>query len=133
MSRRSLWQRLFVREVLVAVPMEIPKPIAKPDEDPRFLREMAESFAKSPVVYENLNDMIKRRRALLDAPPPTTSQADRDSMKWRKDQAAIEVSLLSELFLAPRKCAEALNALAQHKKEVRSEDHSNWTPERISQ
>lgn len=130
MSLRKWWRP--VREVLVAVPMEIPRPAEKPGEDPAFLREMAESFKKCPVVYQNLNDMIKRRRAILEAAPPTSSQAARDAARWEKEKAATEAALLNDLFLAPRKCAEALNALANRRKAVESEEYSNWAAERIS-
>jgi len=118
-----------VREVLVAVPMGFDKPLEGPDADPRFLREMAESMKKCPVVYENMNAMFKKRRALLETPPPTTTQADRDAMKWRKDQASIEAALLSQLLHGPATCAEALNALANRKKAVQAET-DNWTLER---
>jgi len=123
----------IVREVLVAVPMGFDKPLdGNLDADPRFLREMAESMKKCPVVYENMNGMLKKRQAFLELPPPTTTQAARDAMKWKRDQASIEAALLSRLLSAPATCAEALNALANHKKEVQAE-RDNWTLERYAQ
>ena len=120
----------IIREVLVAVPVGFEKPLdGNLGADPRFLREMAESMKKAPVVYENMNDMLKKRRAFLELAPPTTTQAARDAMKWRKDQAAIEAALLSLLLHGPATRAEALNALANRKKEVQAQT-DNWTLER---
>jgi hypothetical protein len=96
---RRLWNWFKVREVLVAVPVgfEVPQD-GNLGADPRFLREMAESMKKAPVVYEYMNDMLKKRRAYLETPPPTTTQTERDAMKWKKDQAAIEAALLTHLL-----------------------------------
>lgn len=134
MSPRKLWQRLKAwsrREVLVAVPMGFDKPTkAKPGDDPRFLREMAESMGKCRVVYENMNIAYQRRLEILQAPPPTTTQAARDSLKWQKDQASIEAALLRELLSGPINCAKALNDLANRKTALQRDEFSNWTLER---
>jgi hypothetical protein len=127
---RRLWNWFKVREVLVAVPVgfEVPQD-GNLGADPRFLREMAESMKKAPVVYEYMNDMLKKRRAYLETPPPTTTQTERDAMKWKKDQAAIEAALLTHLLYSPATSAQVLNALANRKKEVQAE-RDNWTLER---
>lgn len=132
---RKLWWKVKAwcrREVLVAVPVGFEAPAdGKPGEDPRFLREMAESMGKCRVVYENMNQMYKRRMALLSAVPPTHTQAARDSLQWQKDQAAIEANLLRELLSGPATCAKALNDLANRKTAVEKDEYSNWTLERI--
>ena len=129
----NLWRILFpIREVLIAVPVGFEKPAdGKPDADPRFLREMAESMKACPVVYENMNAMLKRRVSALQTAPPVTSQAARDTDEWEKTQARIEAALLRTLLMGPASCAQALNELADRKKAVASTDHENWSLERI--
>lgn len=129
----NLWRMLFpVREVLVAVPVGFEKAAdGKPDADPRFLREMAESMKACPVVYENMNVMLKRRLALLQVPPPTTTQAERDTDSWQKEKASTEAALLRFLLLGPVTCTQALNEIASRKKAVESTDHENWSLEGV--
>ncbi len=131
---RKLWQRIKAwarREVLVAVPTGFDVPTSgKPGDDPRFLREMAESMTKCRVVYENLHIMYKRRLEILQVPPPTTTQAARDSAKWQREQAAIEAALLRELLSGPINCTKALNDLANRKTALQKDEFQNWTLER---
>jgi hypothetical protein len=127
---RRLINWFKVREVLVAVPVGFEKPLdGNLGADPRFLREMAEAMNKAPVVFEYLNDMLKKRRAYLETPPPTTTQTERDAMKWKKDQAAIEAALLTHLLYSPSTSAQMLNVLANRKKAI-EEARDNWTLER---
>lgn len=131
---RKFWRKVKAwarREVLIAVPTGFETPTdGKPGDDPRFLREMAESMTKCRVVYENLHNMYKRRLAALQVPPPTTTQAARDSAKWQREQASIEAALLRELLSGPINCAKALNDLANRKADVQPDKHENWTLER---
>lgn len=132
----KLWRKLFpVREVLVYVAKGFETPAADGDldKDPRFLREMAESLRAAPVVYENMNNMLKKRLRLLAVPLPTTTQAERDTAQWRKDQAATEADVLRTLLTGPAMAGRALHDLANHKKEVQSNEHTNWAEERTAQ
>lgn len=132
MRLRDLWRKAFpVRETLIAVPVGFEKPVdGKLDADPRFMREMAESMAKCPVVYENMNAMLKRRAARLQVPAPTTTQAARDTDEWEKKQAAIEAALLRLLLSGPSTCAQAINDLAKRKTAIQASENENWTLER---
>ncbi len=132
MLRPNLFRRLFpVREVFVAVPIGFEKASSKPDADPRFLREMAESMKKCPVVYENMNAMLKQRAGFLQTSPPVNSQVARDGDRWMKEAAAIESALLRKLLLGPASCTAALNAMAEKKKQTESDDHQNWSIEGV--
>jgi hypothetical protein len=113
--------------------MEIPKAKGKLWEDPVFLRDMAASFTKSPVVYQHINNLIKQLHELLEIPPPTTNQAARDALKWRKDQASIEINILNALFLAPMRATQVLNAREDREKAIHSDEYSNWAFERTSE
>lgn len=132
MRWRDLWRKAFpVREVIFLVPkgFEVAAD-GKVSDDPRFLREMADSMRAAPVVYENMHDMLKKRLRLLSTPLPVTSQAERDSATWRRDAAAVEADLLRTLLSGPAMCGKALQDLAKHQHDVQSEVHTNWATER---
>jgi hypothetical protein len=135
MQRLRAWLRKrFVREVFIAVPMGFDAPLdGKPGEDPRFLREMAESMKRAPVVYENALNMLKDRERTLRAPPPETTEAERLAWRWRQERLLAEAAVLRTILSGPAVCAKALNDLANHRKAVQSEEHSNWTLERTAE
>lgn len=132
MSLRSWWNRYMVREVLVLVPkgFEVPESPADAGKDPRFLRELSESMAKAPVVYENALAMLRTREARLRELPPETTEAERLAWKWRTERIVAEVGILRTILYAPATAAKALQDMANHKKQVQASDHSNWALER---
>lgn len=125
--RLKAWWR---REVFIPVPTGFDYPTeAKPGADPRFLREMAESMRKCPIVYENMNVMYRRRMEAQRRPLPTMSAQERQSAEWERERAAIEASLLHELLSGPFTCAKALNDLANRKTEMAAGLNENWSLE----
>lgn len=131
MRLRKWWNRWFVREVLVLVPQgfEVPESPQDAGKDPRFLRELAESMKRAPIVYENILAMLRQREARLRELPPETTDAERMAWKWRTERMVAEVSVLRTLMYAPATAAKALNDLARHKQAAQAE-YDNWALER---
>lgn len=132
MSLRKLWRKYMVREVYVLVPkgFEVAESPADSGKDPRFLREMADSMRRAPIVYENALAMLRSREARLRELPPETNDADRLAWKWRQERTVAEVAILRTIMYAPATAAKALNDLANHKKHVEASENENWTLER---
>lgn len=130
MSLRE-WLASLLPERIVLVPRGFERPGPKPEgeRDPVFLREMADSMRACPVVYQNMSNMLRARYHLLATPLPATTQAERDALKWRQDQAQIEAALLDVLLRAPATAAHAITEFTTHEKDAQAEKYGNWTLE----
>lgn len=132
MSLRKLWRKYFVREVYVLIPkgFEQAESPADTGKDPRFLREMADSMRRAPIVYENVLAMLKAREARLRELPPETTEAEREVWRWRQERTVAEIAILRTIMYGPATASKALNDLANRKKQVEATVNDNWGFER---